>query len=295
MAALGKSINLFLMDSVVTGRIKCTLPNWTGVAYKIPRTDLGKCKTRNDLKQSGVYFLFGKSDQTGDDVVYVGQAGTRKNGKGILCRLLEHTRNPDKDYWTEAITFTTSNNSFGPTEISYLENRFTTLALAAKRYHVANGNEPNPGNITEEKKSELEDFIDYAKTVMGILGHKVFIAKDESVPAPDPVSNTVPEEAELFLKTSKVDAQGKRNSDGFIVLKDSLVASSPTPSCPAYVRELRKKFAEKITKKHRLSETLSFSSPSSAAAFASYASANGLICWHTASGKTLKEIETEQA
>jgi len=32
----GKSVNLFLMDGTPTRRIKCTLSNWTGVAYKIP-------------------------------------------------------------------------------------------------------------------------------------------------------------------------------------------------------------------------------------------------------------------
>ena len=54
MAARGKSINLFLMDGDAGGRIKCTLANWTGVAYKIPRIELDKCKERDDLKQSGV-------------------------------------------------------------------------------------------------------------------------------------------------------------------------------------------------------------------------------------------------
>ena len=33
----GKNINLFLMDGDASGRIKCTLANWTGVAYRIPR------------------------------------------------------------------------------------------------------------------------------------------------------------------------------------------------------------------------------------------------------------------
>ena len=59
MATRGKSINLFLMDGDPSGRIKCTLANWTGVAYKIPRTELEKCNGRDDLSQSGVYFLFG--------------------------------------------------------------------------------------------------------------------------------------------------------------------------------------------------------------------------------------------
>ena len=171
MATRGKSINLFLMDGEPIGRVKCTLANWTGVAYKIPRTELDRCKGRGDLSQSGVYFLFGISDRTGENVVYVGQAGIRKNGEGILYRLQEHKRDPDKDYWTESVVFTTSNNSFGPTEISYLENRFNNMAVAAKRYLVKNGNEPTLGNITEEKESELEEFVDYAKIVMGTLGH----------------------------------------------------------------------------------------------------------------------------
>ena len=67
-----KNINLFLMDGDATGRIKCTLANWTGVAYKIPRTDIDKCKDREDLKQCGVYFLFGVSDDTGENIAYIG-------------------------------------------------------------------------------------------------------------------------------------------------------------------------------------------------------------------------------
>lgn len=57
MSASGKSINLFLMDGTASGRIKCTLASWTGVAYKIPRTALDLCKERDDLKQSGAFFF----------------------------------------------------------------------------------------------------------------------------------------------------------------------------------------------------------------------------------------------
>lgn len=49
-----KNINLFLMDGDTSKRIKCSLVNWTGVAYKIPRTELDKCKEREDLKKSSV-------------------------------------------------------------------------------------------------------------------------------------------------------------------------------------------------------------------------------------------------
>lgn len=69
----GKNMNYFLMDSIPNGRIKCTLANWTGVAYKIPRIKLVDCKNIDYLKQSGVYFLFSKGD--GDKpLVYAGQS-----------------------------------------------------------------------------------------------------------------------------------------------------------------------------------------------------------------------------
>lgn len=288
MAQRGRTISLYLLNGSVTGVIKYTLPNWTGVIYKIPRTELDSCKKRVDLQQSGVYFLFGKSDETGENVVYVGQAGLRKNGNGLLGRILEHARNPEKDYWTEAIAITTTNNSFGPTEISYLENQFTQLAKNANRYIVKNGNDPNPGNITEEKESELEEFIDYAKVIMGIVGHKVFIPLDEAI-------NDTPNEKviKLFLKKRGAEAVGLLTSEGIVVCKDSKISSSPTPSCPEWIKNLRKEHASKINEDFVLTDNICFSSPSAASGFCVMGSDNGRMSWKSESGKTLKDLEEE--
>ena len=174
MAVRGKNINIFLMDGEANGRIKASISNWTGVAYKIPRNKLSACKERGDMAQSSVYFLFGTKQTGTRDTVYIGQAGVRKNGGGILSRLLEHDRNPEKDYWTEAVVFTTSNNSFGPTELSYLENAFCNMAIKSGRFEVMNSNEPSAGNITEEKESELQEYADFAELILGVLGYKVF-------------------------------------------------------------------------------------------------------------------------
>ena len=288
MAQRGRTISLYLLNGSVTGVIKYTLPNWTGVIYKIPRTELESCKKRVDLQQSGVYFLFGKSDENNDNVVYVGQAGIRKNGNGLLGRILEHAKNPEKDYWTEAVAITTTNNTFGPTEISYLENQFTDLAMKANRYIVKNANDPNPGNITEEKESELEEFVDYAKVVMGILGHKVFIPLDE-------VLDNIPNKnvVKLQLKKRGAEATGLLTSEGIVVCKGSKLTAKSTPSCPDWLKNLRKQYAHKITKDFILTEDIVFNSPSAAAGFCVLGSENGRIAWRTESGKTLKELESE--
>lgn len=297
--ARGKSINLFLMDGDANGMIKCTLANWIGIAYKIPRTSLDKCKSRTDLKQTGVYFLFGVSDTTGKPVVYVGQAGNRKNGEGILNRLLEHKRNPKEDYWTEAVVFTTSNNSFGPTEISYLENRFCNLAVAAKRYEVKNGNDPSLGNITEEKESELEDFIEYAELIMGTLGHKVFIPYTSSavtaVPAPDTGAVLDNDEPEMYLSRAikkssiTVKATGRQTSEGFVVLKGSIISPDDDNTIPPGVKKLRQ--ASQTDSDHVLQEDVLLGSPSSAAMFVIGKSSNGWTAWKTSDGKTLHDLE----
>lgn len=284
------------MDGTPNGRIKCTLANWTGVVYKIPRTELDKCKGRDDLSQSGVYFLFGTSDQTDDNVVYIGQAGVRKNGEGLLCRLIEHKRNPDKDYWTEAVVFTTSNNSFGPTEISYLENRFCGLAMDAGRYIVKNGNDPTPGNITEEKESELEEFIDYAKIVMGALGHKLFEPlTDKQKPT---VVESHKEELLLFMKRKSrksrlvIEASCKQTNEGFVVLKGSRIETIDSESIPLGIKERRQK--AKIDANGILQEDILLRSPSYAAAFVIGGHVNGLTEWKTKDGASLKEIENSE-
>ena len=296
MATRGKSINLFLMDGEASGRIKCTLANWTGLAYKIPRIDLDRCKNREDLKQSGVYFLFGKSENSEKGIVYIGQAGARKNGEGILDRLKEHKRNSKKDYWTEAIVFTTSNNSFGPTEISYLENRFCNLAKQANRYEVKNENDPTMGNITEEKESEMEEFIDYAKVVMGTLGHKVFepYAKSNVDNQNDISYDTDENNTILYLKRKvkefgEVQATGMQTSDGFVVFSGSHISTEDDNTVPQVLKERKK--TVKLDENGNLIDNMPFSSPSYAAMFVIGKSANGLVSWKDENGKTLKDLE----
>ena len=285
----GKNINMFLMDGTPTGRIKCTIANWTGVAYKIPRTELERCKNRDDLKQSGVYFLFGASNETGRPVAYIGQAGNRKNGEGILNRLLEHKRNSEKDYWTDAVVFTTSNNSFGPTEISFLENKFCKLAINANRYEVKNGNDPSAGHITEEKESEMEEFVEYACIIMGTLGHNIFEPVTEA-----PVEMTPNEDEQFFYlkrKNKNVDAVCRKTDKGFVVLKGSKISPIVKDVVSNEVMRLRKIL--KISEENVLLEDVQFSSPSGAAVFVVGNTCNGWRVWKTKDGVELRFCKGE--
>lgn len=286
----GKSINIFLIDGSPTGRIKCTMQNWTGVAYKVPRNLLDECyksggNITEHLKQSGIYFLIGE-DEKGNPSIYVGQAVIRKNGDGILGRLNEHKKsNKEKyrDYWNEAICFTTTNDTFGPTEISYLENKFTNMAISAKRYEVLNGNEPNLGNVTEEKECELEEFIEYSKVVMGVLGHKVFeplIASND---------NSYLNKNIKFSFVGPFKAEAELTNEGFVLLKGSEIRNELLKSAsPSTIKQ--REIHEKDIENNVTTCDILFKSPSAASAFVAGRSSSGNIEWKTSDNKSPKDF-----
>ena len=294
MMKRSKNINMFLMDGEVTGKIKCTLSNWTGVIYKIPRIQLADLKSRDEMKQSGIYFLFGRDEDKQKDVTYIGQATNRKNGEGVLLRVQEHTRDIHADYFNDVIILTTQNNSFGPTEISYLENKFTQLAKDAGRFIVKNGNEPNSGNVTEEKQSELYEVVENTLMIVGTLGYRVF------VPMTKKTSQNISEgnSTHLYLKrkTKKsnrlIEAVCEQTSEGFVVLEGSQVEMIDSPTLPTSLKELRKELMEaNVIKDGILQENQLFSSPSYAATFLLGMPTNGRTDWKNQDGKTLKELE----
>ena len=294
MAKRSKNINMFLMDGEVTGKIKCTLSNWTGVIYKIPRIQLGDLKSRDEMKQSGIYFLFGRDEDKQKDLTYIGQATTRKNGEGVLLRIQEHTRDTHADYFNDVIILTTQNNSFGPTEISYLENKFTQLAKEAGRYIVKNGNDPNPGNVTEEKESELDEIVENTLMIIGTLGYRVFI------PMTKKVSQDLTDNHSTYLylkrKTKKsnkvIEATCERTTEGFVVLEGSQVEIKDSPYLPASLKEMRQNLiASRVIQDGVLKEKQLFSSPSYAAAFLLGMQTNGRTDWKDQDGRTLKELE----
>ena len=294
MTKRSKNINMFLMDGEVTGKIKCTLSNWTGVIYKIPRIQLADLKSRDEMKQSGIYFLFGRDEDKQKDVTYIGQATTRKNGEGVLLRVQEHTRDNHADYFNDVLILTTQNNSFGPTEISYLENKFTQLAKESGRFIVKNGNEPNSGNVTEEKQSELDEIVENTLMIVGTLGYRVFVPmtkKTEQETADNPSTYLY-----LKRKTKKsnkvIKATCERTAEGFVVLKGSQVEMIDSPTLPASLQELRQRLIESgVIRDGVLQEAQLFSSPSYAAAFLLGMPTNGRNDWKDKDGRTLKELE----
>ena len=118
---------------------------------------------------------------------------------------------------------------------------------------MKNGNEPTIGNVTEEKESELEEFIDYAKIVMGTLGHKVFEPLvQEQMPSPKTETMEPKKEQDFYIKRSGASAHARLTNEGMVVLAGSVIRADMVPSCPDYVKKARELNRADIDESHTL-------------------------------------------
>ena len=208
------TIKLFLMDGDPTGRIKCSFSSgWNGCGYKIPASDLNKSDDIEILKSAGVYFLFGY-DEYDNDVVYIGQGNIRQNGQGVLYRIKE-PHNQISDWKTCVIFVSTGDSPLGPTELNYLENKFTKLSQQTGRYIVKNGNTPNPAKLSEEDQADMNLFVTNASIILSTLGYKVLepiVSKKEKKNIDDNV---------YTYSFSGLTAKGLVTNEGFVLLRGS--------------------------------------------------------------------------
>lgn len=275
MNKFGKTIKLFLIDGEPNGRMSCELSNWTGKAFKIPRKKIKISSNREELQGTGIYILFGK------ETAYIGEA------EEIHKRLTQHL--PSKDFWNEAIVFVSKYENLNKAHIKYIESRLYEIATNVNRYELENGNNPPKPKISESDEAEMEEFISNIKLLINALGFKIFEELIEANQTEEEKENTT-----FYLQSTKGgNASGQSTDEGFVVLKDSLISTSTTPSFPKSSLHLREELISKgVIIDQIFQEDYLFSSPSSAATFVMGRSANGLTECKLKNGRILKAIET---
>lgn len=274
-----KTIKMFLIDGDANGRLTCELSNWTGLAYRIPRTEVKKCSDRPNLNSTGVYMLFGRNEED-KEAVYIGEA------EEVYTRLQSHLR--EKDFWNEVIVFISKDENLNKAHIKYIENKLYEKAKTANRYDVVNGNIPPMPSIAESDRAEMDEFISNVEMLVNMLGHKLFVDIKDT-------SETKDEEL-LYIKGARgADAKGVQTQEGFVVLQGSNIASSVVNSFSERLAAKRNDLIQTqkvqiVNGEYVVMEDLLFSSPSLAAEIVMGRSANGLIEWKDRYGKTLKDL-----
>lgn len=159
---------------------------------------------------------------------------------------------------------------------------------------IKNGNDPTPGNISEEKECVMQEFIEKAKDIIGILGHTLFEPKDPRInntgeSVQKPVASSILYLNRTIKNVGEIQATGLLTTEGFVVLKGSHI-SPVEDNTISYTLKERRKNAQIDSNGILLVDEL-FNSSSYAAMFVIGKSANGLTSWKTDEGISLKQIE----
>lgn len=277
--SFSKTIQMYIFDGNPNGRIMCELSNWNGRVYKISRNELLQFSQREDAQNTGVYFLFGKDDEN-NDTVYIGEA------EKMIVRLKQHLK--DSEYWNDCIAVISKDNLLNKAHVKYLENAFYMLAQKSGRYNILNSTVPTCSSVSEYDEAMLQEFISNAKLLVNTLGYKAFDTIDDS-------NVNQRDEAEYFyIKAARgANAKGLIVSDGFAVMKGSIIASTTVPSMSESLKKRRDSLIKKgiINENFEFTKDYIFTSPSLAASVVMGKNANGLKEWKNNKNKSIKDLE----
>ncbi|WP_120285337.1 GIY-YIG nuclease family protein [Rhodococcus rhodochrous] len=216
----GKSVRLFLAEGSMGGLVTAEIMNWTGHILAVGRSGLRELLKRPEATRTGVYILIGEdADSLGGRKIYIGE------GDDVSTRLKDHESK--KDFWDRVIVLTSKDSNLTKAHGRYLEARFISLARAAKRSEVTNGNSGTTGIdnlLPEADLSDMEYYIEQAQIVLPVLQVDVFRSSDTLVEA-NPTERTALEDVSevVFVTGLKGQAWARAHEiDGeFTVMEGS--------------------------------------------------------------------------
>lgn len=270
-------IQIFVAEGLPSGLRLVQKSNWIGQGIVCPRGRYTEVKSRPEFSRSGVYLLVGHD---GDQLptVYVGEAERVRN------RLDQHYSN--KDFWQEAIVFTTTGTPLNKAQVKYLEARLVELAKEYKRAKLENTVEPQRPGLAEADQAEMEGYLDELLSLLPVLGVEFFERFE-----------TLAQGRKIYsLHLKGCDARGFETNTGFTVVKGSLARAKTLVSMkqhvPGYYRQRQELISEGVLERtadgYRFTTDWLSGSPSAAAAVCCGRNANGLTEWKDESGTTLK-------
>lgn len=276
---IGKTIQIFLPDGNPRSLKIAEITSRTVQAILIPRAKLDEAAKRQELKNVGVYFLIGSSDEDSKPMLYVGEA------EDCLTRLKQ--QNKHKDFWNTAIAVISKTQYFTKTHIKFLESHCYAEAQKIGRYKLENPNAPTMPFVSESMEADLLDNYDTIKILVATLGYPIF----------DQIKKPQKKDI-LYCKGKAAKAEGEYTEDGLIVFAGSVCNLKETQSAGPYVKNWRDQLIrDGILKQegdvYKFTHDHIFSSPSTAAAVVLARRANGWTEWKYKDGKTLDEVRRQ--
>jgi len=281
------NLQIFVPDGDPDGLRIVERSNWSGKAVMFPRALYIEVRKRAEFKQPGVYLLLGPRADGEGDAIYVGE------GDPVFDRFESHYAN--NEFWTRAVFFVAGLGLLNKAHVQYLEAQLINRAKAAKRTPLQNKNTPAKPTLSEADEAYMDVFLENMLGILPVLGIHAF--------KPSPSLSAATKSPVFTCQGRGVKATGYDTPEGFVVTAGSFAASDEVPSLVEHFPHICKLRADLKKSgvlvpdgdKLRFTQDYTFSSPSTASDAVLGRSSNGRVDWKDANGKSLKELQEEQA
>ena len=273
---MGKTVTTYLIDGDPKGTQYAFISNKICQMFVVPRSNLSYLNTQEKLQKPAFYILLGEDESTKPQA-YIGETENFKE------RVKDH--DSKKAFWQKALIFVSKDADMTKVDVQYIEYKAITEAKKANAFVLSDNKQiPKAPNLPEHQQDSMDEFFEDVKFLASFIGCNIF---ELSQPK---------EEHIFYTKGRGCNAKGFYSSEGFTVLKGSIVAPTMVPSFNW--KEKRKKMLQDYTSNENeilvLTSDKTFSSPSTAADFCIGSSNNGWLVWKDKNGNTLDSVYRKQ-
>ena len=273
---MGKTVTTYLIDGNPKGTQYAFISNKICQMFVVPRSNLSYLSTQEKLQKPAFYILLGEDESTKPQA-YIGETENFKE------RVKGH--DSKKAFWQKALIFVSKDADMTKVDVQYLEHKAIVEAKKANAFILSDNKQiPKAPNLPEHQQDSIDEFFEDVKFLASFIGCNIFEVSQ-------------PKEEHLFYTKGRgCNAKGFYSSDGFTVLKGSIVAPIMVPSFNW--KEKREKMLQDYTANENgilvLTSDKTFSSPSTAADFCIGSSNNGWLVWKDKEGNTLDSVYRKQ-
>jgi hypothetical protein len=295
--AIGRTIQLFLVDGTPNGLMIASIHGWTGSVLVANQANFPRLLARAELDRTGVYFLFGPDPIDALSMrAYIGEADS------VRERISQSAA--ERAFWETAVAVTTSDEALTKGHVRYLEARLIDIAGKAGRVHLDNGQTPKVErrSLPEADRSNMEAFLANMRVILPVIGFDIL--KDRPAAAMTKASSA-PLTGQIRFEIqhkSGVRATGTEENGEFVVLQGSqALKDAGYQGANSYGDLKRELMAQRVLveasdgNRFVFSRAYAFKSPSAAAAVVLDRNSNGRTEWKVAGSKQTYHEWQEQA
>ena len=273
---MGKTVTTYLIDGDPKGTQYAFISNKICQMFVVPRSNLSYLNTQEKLQKPAFYILLGEDEDT-KPKAYIGET------ENFCERVKDH--DSKKTFWQKALIFVSKDADMTKADVQYLEYKAIKEAKEVNAF-VLNENKQTPKvpNLPEYQQDSMDEFFEDVKFLASFIGCNIF---EQSQPKAEHL---------FYTKNRGCDAVGFYSSNGFTVLKGSVIAQTTVPSLSWKEKRelLLKEYTAMEDDKLIMTSDKVFSSPSAAADFCIGRPSNGWTEWKDKDGNTLDSVYRKQ-